>query len=71
MLDKKAKLQLVNSNGEVIEEFPISNFEAITVTPETLAEWIFQDRCEQSDYWYEQCGHTVEEIKEWLESEAD
>lgn len=71
MLNKKSKLQFVNSDGEVIQKFPISNFEAITATTETLAEWIFQDRCEQSEGWYEQCGYTVEEVKEWLESEAD
>lgn len=71
MLNKKSKRILTNSNGEVIAEFPISNFEAVTTTVGTLAQWIFQDRCEQSDGWYEQCGHTVEEIKDWLESEAD
>jgi len=70
MLNKKNKMQLVNSDGEVIAEFPISNFEAITTTPETLANCIFEDRCEKSDDWYRQ-SHTVEDVKEWLESEAD
>ena len=71
MLDKKNKRVLVNSNDEVIAEFPISNFEVITATVDTLAKWIWNDRVEQSDWWYQQCGHTVEEIKKWLESEAD
>ena len=37
---------------------------------EELAEFIWQDRVEQSDWWYEQCGHTVEEVLEWLKKES-
>ena len=33
---------------------------------EQLAEWIFNDRVEQSDWWYEQQGHTKAEVIEWL-----
>ena len=35
-------------------------------TTEQLAEWIFNDRVEQSDWWYEQQGHTKAEVIEWL-----
>ena len=31
-----------------------------------LAALIYQDRWTQSDGWYEQTGHTVEDVKKWL-----
>lgn len=37
-----------------------------TCDTEQLAEWIFNDRVEQSDWWYEQQGHTKAEVLEWL-----
>ena len=79
MLNKKAKIQLVNSDGEIIKEFPISNFEAITTTPETLAEFIvdvpfifafddYEFRCKNNINTRED---KIKYVKEWLESEAD
>ena len=34
---------------------------------EELAEWIFNDRQEQSDWWYGQRGNTIKDIMEWLQ----
>jgi len=36
------------------------------LSTEEKAEWIFNDRVEQSDWWYEQQGHTKAEVIEWL-----
>ena len=47
-----------------------TNFQRITASVESLAEFVWQDRVEQSDWWYEQCGHTVEEVLEWLKQES-
>ena len=47
-----------------------TNFQRITESVESLAEFVWQDRVEQSDWWYEQCGHTVEEVLEWLKQES-
>ena len=37
-----------------------------TCSTEDLAVLIYQDRWAQSDGWYEQTGHTVEDVKKWL-----
>lgn len=49
------------------KEKPITNEEWLrSCNTEQLAEWIFNDRVEQSDWWYEQQGHTKAEVIEWL-----
>ena len=48
-----------------------TNFQRITESPEKLAEWIFNDRVEQSEWWYPQCGHTVGDVLEWLNQESE
>ena len=46
---------------------PLTNEEYIrTCSTEDLAALIYQDRWTQSDGWYEQTGHTVEDVKKWL-----
>ena len=79
MLDKKHKRRLVNSNGETIAEFPISNFEWVTVNEKILAEFIvdvpfifafddYEFRCKNNINTRED---KIKYVKEWLESEAD
>ena len=41
------------------------------MSDEELAIWIYHERCKQSDGWYEQRGHTVEEVKDWLKQEEE
>lgn len=49
------------------KEEPLTNEEYIrTCSTEDLAALIYQDRWTQSDGWYEQTGHTVEDVKKWL-----
>ena len=46
---------------------PMTNEEYIrTCSTGELAALIYQDRWTQSDGWYEQTGHTVEDVKNWL-----
>ena len=40
-----------------------------SLSTQEKAQWIFNDRVEQSDGWYEQCGHTVNEVLDWLNEE--
>ena len=54
---------LCRGNGEVT----LTNEEYIrTCSTGDLAALIYQDRWTQSDGWYEQTGHTVEDVKKWL-----
>ena len=41
------------------------------LSTEEKAEWIFNDRVEQSDGWYEQQGHTKAEVMEWLKEKHE
>ena len=55
-----------NGTGEIQTEAEYIR----SLSDEDLAIWIYQERCKYSDGWYgEQCGHTVEEVKEWLRGE--
>lgn len=51
---------------------PLTNEEYIrTCSTGDLAVLIYQDRWMQSDGWYEQTGHTVEDVKNWLKEIHD
>lgn len=56
-----------NGTGEVQTEAEYIR----SLLDEDLAIWIYHERCKYSDGWYEQCGHTVEEVKEWLKEKHE
>ena len=63
--DRFNAVDLLEVMGKVKQ--PLTNEEWFCgLSTEEKAEWIFNDRVEQSDWWYEQQGHTKAEVIEWL-----
>ena len=76
------KIVYTNSDGEVIREIPMTNFESITASPEALAEFINKaeetyERCCKGDIrcdfcdcqWCGTAGRS--ELVEWLKQESE
>ena len=71
------KIVYTNSDGKVVREIPMTNFESITSSPEALAGLMLDcascNNCQVTDksickYKYENCKETW---VEWLKQEID
>lgn len=72
------KIVYTNSDGEVVREIPMTNFQRITASPEALAEFIVvvRDSCQK-----EECSECplkellfcskTEDVLDWLKQESD
>ena len=72
------KIVYTNSDGEVVREIPMTNFESITATPEALAEFIIDKLqyckrpvCPICPVWKKCDGVSKDAFVKWLKQESE